>query len=144
MIQALTHVFVTEGLSWMITPSNGTQFTSAVFQDFCVHNSIAHHMSIALHSQSNGETEGMVHTFQMEIKKRACTAKVMPHTLIMEENFVNMQLQSCHRCCRRAAWVDLVPSSVTPVHLWQQSSRQLGIPPFSTDTHSTSFLKGRE
>ena len=68
-IQQLRRLFAQFGIPETIVSDNGTQFTSAVFLEFCKKNNIQHIRSPPFHPQSNGQAERFVDTFKRALKK---------------------------------------------------------------------------
>nr|CDJ95324.1 RNA-directed DNA polymerase (reverse transcriptase) and Integrase domain containing protein [Haemonchus contortus] len=68
-LRELRRLFAQFGLPQTIVSDNGTQFTSADFQDFCRINGIKHVRSPPFHPQSNGQAERFVDTFKRSIGK---------------------------------------------------------------------------
>ncbi|PIO55758.1 integrase core domain protein, partial [Teladorsagia circumcincta] len=68
-LRELRRLFAQFGLPQIIVSDNGTQFTSAEFQDFCRSNGIKHVRSPPFHPQSNGQAERFVDTFKRSIGK---------------------------------------------------------------------------
>ncbi|XGW09189.1 hypothetical protein V3C99_011472 [Haemonchus contortus] len=68
-LRELRRLFAQFGLPQTIVSDNGTQFTSAEFQDFCRINGIKHVRSPPFHPQSNGQAERFVDTFKRSIGK---------------------------------------------------------------------------
>ena len=68
-IDDLCSLFATHGLPEMIVSDNGSVFTSAEFQDFCLKNGIEHVKSASYHLASNGLAERAVKTFKEAMKR---------------------------------------------------------------------------
>ncbi|PIO74864.1 integrase core domain protein [Teladorsagia circumcincta] len=68
-LRELRRLFAQFGLPQIIVSDNGTQFTSAEFQDFCRSNGIKHVRSPPFHPQSNGQAERFVDTFKRSLAK---------------------------------------------------------------------------
>lgn len=68
-ITALRQVFSRFGYPDTLVTDNGTQFTAAVFEDFCNKNGITHTRSPPYHPQSNGLAERFVDTFKRALLK---------------------------------------------------------------------------
>ena len=68
-VETLGRLFCQHGLPSTIVSDNGTQFTSAVFADFCQRHAIEHIRSPPYHPQSNGQAERFVDTFKRALLK---------------------------------------------------------------------------
>ena len=68
-VNALERLFCQFGLPKTLVSDNGTQFTSAIFHDFCKRYAIEHMFSPPYHPQSNGQAERFVDTFKRAILK---------------------------------------------------------------------------
>ena len=67
-IEVLRSLFSRYGVPRTIVSDNGTQFTSALFTQFCKGNGIHHKLSAPYHPSTNGEAERFVQTFKASIK----------------------------------------------------------------------------
>ena len=67
-IEVLRSLFSRYGIPRIIVSDNGTQFTSAIFSQFCKRNGIHHKLSAPYHPSTNGEAERFVQTFKSSIK----------------------------------------------------------------------------
>ena len=65
----LRRLFGQHGIPDILVSDNGTQFTSAAFQNFCSRLSINHLRSPPYHPQSNGQAERFVDTFKRALLK---------------------------------------------------------------------------
>ena len=68
-IEALRRIFCQHGFPETMVTDNGTQFTSAQFQEFCLLKGIQHVKSPPYHPQSNGQAERFVDTFKRALLK---------------------------------------------------------------------------
>ncbi|XP_065090367.1 uncharacterized protein K02A2.6-like [Ochlerotatus camptorhynchus] len=68
-ISILRSLFARLGMPEVVVSGNGTQFTSAEFQNFCADNGIQHVTTDPFHPQSNGQAERFVDTFKRTVKK---------------------------------------------------------------------------
>uniref|UniRef100_A0A7I4Y6B5 RNA-directed DNA polymerase n=1 Tax=Haemonchus contortus TaxID=6289 RepID=A0A7I4Y6B5_HAECO len=68
-IRELRRLFAQFGNPQTLVTDNGTQFTSAEFDDFCTKNGIRHIKSPPFHPQSNGQAERFVDTFKRNLQK---------------------------------------------------------------------------
>ncbi|XGW17401.1 hypothetical protein V3C99_002198 [Haemonchus contortus] len=68
-LRELNRLFAQFGFPHVIVSDNGTQFTSAEFQNFCRHRGIEHVRSPPFHPQSNGQVERFVDTFKRSLLK---------------------------------------------------------------------------
>ena len=59
-IEVLRSMFSRYGIPHIIVSDNGTQFTSALFKQFCERNGIHHKLSAPYHLSTNGEAERFV------------------------------------------------------------------------------------
>ena len=64
----LWSLFAKYGIPHTIVSGNGTQFTSAMFSQFCKNNGIHHKLSAPYHPSTNGEAERFVQTFKSSMK----------------------------------------------------------------------------
>ena len=69
IIKALESLFGRLGICDTIVSDNGTQFTSAVFEEFCKLNLITHLRIAPYHAMSNGQAERFVDTVKRTLKK---------------------------------------------------------------------------
>ena len=67
-IEVLRSLFARYGIPRIIVSDNGTQFTSALFAQFCKRNGIHHKLSAPYHPSTNGEAERLVQTFKYSMK----------------------------------------------------------------------------
>ena len=67
-IEVLRSLFARYGIPRIIVSDNGTQFTSALFNQFCKKNGIHHKLSAPYHPSTNGEAEQFVQTFKYSMK----------------------------------------------------------------------------
>ena len=65
----LKKLFSSFGLPDVIVSDNGTQFTSHLFQSYCLKNGIQHIRTAPFHPQSNGQAERFDDTFKRAISK---------------------------------------------------------------------------
>ncbi|CAH8528184.1 unnamed protein product [Schistosoma rodhaini] len=68
-LKHLTELFARNGLPEVIVSDNGSQFTSAQFQEFCRRLTIRHLRAPPYHPQSNGQAERFVDTFKRALIK---------------------------------------------------------------------------
>ncbi|KFD46790.1 hypothetical protein M513_12318 [Trichuris suis] len=68
-VRLLKEVFSRFGMPEVIVTDNGTQFSSAEFQEMCDANGIQHLKSPPFHPQSNGQAERFVDTFKRALHK---------------------------------------------------------------------------
>ena len=111
-INVLQRLFAQFGLPETIVSDNGTQFTSAVFQEYCRENTIKHIKSPPFHPQSNGQAERFVDTFKRALMKlkdegtykeslqiflfsyRTTPCASLPNGRFPAENFLGRKLRS--------------------------------------------------
>ncbi|XP_059351622.1 uncharacterized protein K02A2.6-like [Daphnia carinata] len=111
-ILQLRKIFAQFGYPNPLISDNGTQFTAAVFQEFCEKHNIQHVRSPPFHSQSNGQAERFVDTFKRALKKmrvegavgetlqtflftyRRTPCPFAPNQLSPAENFIGRPLRS--------------------------------------------------
>ena len=68
-IEFIENCFERFGLVSTIVSDNGTQFTSAIFRQFCESHGITHLTTAPFHPQSNGQAERFVGTFKLSLNK---------------------------------------------------------------------------
>ena len=68
-IAALRRIFSQHGLPEIVVSDNGTQFSSAQFNDFCQQHCIKHIFSPPYHPQSNRQAERFIDTFKRALFK---------------------------------------------------------------------------
>ena len=68
-IEKLREIFATHGLPQTVVSDNGTNFTSAEFQQFMNHNGIKHVKVSPYHPASNGQADRAVRLFKEGIEK---------------------------------------------------------------------------
>ena len=67
-IKVLRSLFSRYGIPQIMVSDNSTQFTSALFTQFCKGNGIHHKLSAPYHPSTNGEAERFVQTLKSSIK----------------------------------------------------------------------------
>ena len=80
-VDALKQIFQDNGIPEILMSDQGTNFTSAEFNDFCVKYQIKHICSSAHHHQSNGQAERYVQTVKNTLKK--CAEEKSDHHLAL-------------------------------------------------------------
>ena len=68
IIEVLRSLFARYGIPRIIVSDNGTQFTSALFNQFCKNNGIHQKLSAPYHPSTNGEAKRFVQTFKASMK----------------------------------------------------------------------------
>jgi len=68
-VEMLADILARFGIPEVIITDNGTQFTSEIFQTFCIFNGITHLCSPPFHPSSNGQAERFVDTFKRGLQK---------------------------------------------------------------------------
>ena len=113
-IAALRRIFSQHGLPEIVVSDNGTQYSSAQFNDFCQQHCIKHIFSPPYHPQSSGQAERFVDTFKHALLKargegtseeviqhflfayRTTTHKALSNHLSPAEALMGRKLRSVH------------------------------------------------
>ena len=94
-ISALDKIFSTHGLPETIVSDNGTQFTSAQFNEYCKSHAIEHIRSPPYHPQSNGQAEKFVNPLKrvlLKIKEEGGTEESIRRFLITYRTSIHPKL----------------------------------------------------
>ena len=94
-ILILDRLFSQHGVPDTIVSDNGTQFTSAIFSDYCKRHAIQHIFSPPYHPQSNGQAERFVDTLKralLKAKGEGTTEEILQRFLLVYRTTPNKQL----------------------------------------------------